>query len=141
MTKVSISGDFDRPACVLWAAIGDFCGIGQWLPGIQRVEAEDAGRRRRIILPDGGVVLEQEIERDEDAMSLTYIVITAPMPFKNYRSTIRIEPHDGGCTLWWTATFDPVGPEDKVARLVGALYRAGIKGLQSLIAGPAPQSA
>ena len=138
MTEVSISGDFDRPASVLWAAIGDFCGIGRWLPGIQRVEAEDAGRRRRIILPDGGVVLEQEIERDDDAMSLTYIVITAPMPFSNYRSTIRIEPHGEGCTLWWTATFDPIGPEDKVARLVGALYRAGIKGLQLLIERPAP---
>ena len=73
-------------------------------------------------------------------MSLNYIVITAPMPFSNYRSTIRIEPRGDGCTLWWTATFDPIGPEDKVARLVGALYRAGIKGLQSLVERPAPQS-
>jgi hypothetical protein len=133
MTDVSISGDFNRPATVLWAAIGDFCGIGRWLPGIQQVQAEDGGKRRRIILPDGGVVLEQEIERDEAAMSLTYTVITAPMPFSNYRSTMCIEPRGDGCSLRWSATFSPIGSEDKVARLVGSLYRAGIKGLQALV--------
>lgn len=135
MTDVSVSGDFDRPAAVLWAAISDFCGIGRWLPGIQRVEAEDGGKRRRIILPNGGVVLEQEVARDEATMSLTYTVIAAPMPFSNYRSTMCVDSRGDGCSVCWSATFTPIGPEDKVARLVGSLYKAGLKGLHSVVDG------
>lgn len=133
MTDVSVSDDFDRPAVVLWAAISDFCGIGRWLPGIQRVEAEDGGKRRRIMLPNGGVVLEQEVARDEATMSLTYSVIAAPMPFTNYRSTMRVESRGESCSVCWSATFTPTGPEDKVARLVGSLYKAGLKGLHSFV--------
>jgi hypothetical protein len=133
MTDVSVRVDFDRPAAVLWATIGDFCGIDRWLPGIQRVESEDEGKRRRIILPNGGVVLEQEVARDEASMSLTYTVIAAPMPFTNYRSTMCVESRGERCSVCWSATFTPIGPEDKVARLVGSLYNAGLKGLHSLV--------
>lgn len=138
MTEVTVTGDFDRPASILWAIIGDFCGIDRWLPGIERVETEEGGKRRRIILPDGGIVLEEEIARDEDAMSLTYIVISAPMPFNDYRSTMRVESRGEGCTLYWTASFNPNGPEEKVARLIDSLYRVGINGLKSM-AGLTPQ--
>ncbi len=134
MTDVSVSGNFDWPAAVLWATIGDFCGIDRWLPGIQRVEAEEAGKRRRIILPNGGVVLEQEVARDEANMLLTYTVIAAPMPFTNSRSTMCVESRGESCSVRWSATFTPIGPEDKVARLVGSLYNAGLKGLQLLAA-------
>ncbi len=129
MTDVAISAEFDRPATVVWAAVSDFCGVGRWLPGVVRVEAEDDGKRRRIILPDGGIVLEQEVARDESGMALSYTVIEAPMPFRDYRSTMLVQGAGDGCTVRWSATFTPVGPEDKVARLVGRLYEAGLQGL------------
>ncbi len=140
MTDVSTRVEFDRPAAAVWAAISDFCGIGRWLPGIARVEAEDGGKRRRIILPNGGVVVEQQVARDDAAMTLTYTVIEAPMPFADYRSTMRVqsmgERGERGerCSLRWSATFTPLDREDKVARLVGALYNAGLRGLQELVA-------
>lgn len=134
MTDVSISKDFDRPAAAVWPAISDFCGIGRWLPGIDRVEAEDGGKRRRIILPNGGVVLEQEVARDDAAMTLTYTVIEAPMPFADYRSTMCVQSMGERCSVRWSATFTPLQPEDKVARLVTALYNAGLRGLQELVA-------
>lgn len=134
MTDVSTSIDFDRPAAVVWAAISDFCGIGRWLPGIERVEAEDGGKRRRIILPNGGVVVEQEAARDEAAMTLTYTVIEAPMPFTDYRSTMRVQSTGERCSVCWSATFTPLDREEKVTRLVGALYNAGLRGLQELVA-------
>jgi len=136
MTDVSTSVDFDRPAAVVWAVISDFCGIDRWLPGIARVEAEDGGRRRRIILPDGGVVVEQQVARDDAAMTLTYTVIEAPMPFTDYRSTMRVQSMGERCSVRWSATFTPLDLEDKVARLVGALYNAGLRGLQELVAQP-----
>lgn len=134
MTDVSTSVDIDRPAAVVWAAISDFCGIDRWLPGIARVEAEDGGKRRRIILPNGGVVLEQELARDEGAMTLTYTVIEAPMPFKNYRSTLQVHSIGERSSVRWSATFTPLDLEDKVARLVGALYKSGLRGLQEFVA-------
>jgi enoyl-CoA hydratase/carnithine racemase len=97
------------------------------------VEAEDDGKRRRIVLPDGGVVLEQEIERDAGAMALTYGVIEAPLPFRNYRSTIQVAPAGDACAVRWSASFAPLGPEDKVARLVARLYEVGLDGLRRFL--------
>jgi hypothetical protein len=137
MTEVSISADFDQPAETVWAVVGDFCAVNRWLPGIERVEAEDGGLRRRIILPDGNTVLEQEVARDDAAMRLTYIVIESPMPFTDYRSTMAVERTGTGCTVRWSASLVPLAAEDKVVRLVGGLYRGGLKALGGFLATPA----
>lgn len=133
MTEVTVSADFTQPAPRLWQAIADFCRVDPWLPGIARVEEEDGGKRRRIILPDGGVVLEQEVARDEAAMSLTYTVIEAPMPFTDYRSTMSVRPTAEGCTVTWAASLTPTAPEDKVVRLVTKLYQGGLNGLAAYL--------
>ena len=59
------------------------------------------------------------------------------MPFKDYRSTMRVQSmgeRGERCSVRWSATFTPLDLEDKVARLVGALYNAGLRGLQELVA-------
>ena len=136
MTEVSITADFDQPAEAVWAVVRDFCNVDRWLPGIERVEAEDGGRRRRIVLPDGKVVIEQEVARDEAAMALTYVVLDSPMPFTDYRSTMAVERAGRGCTVRWSASLVPLVAEDRVARLVGGLYRGGLKALADFLAAP-----
>ena len=130
MLEVSVRTDFKAPAATVWAAVGDFCGIGKWLPGIQRVEAENQGKRRRVVLPDGKAVVEDEMFRDEVAMSLSYCVVEGPMPFTEYVATISVLSHASGCSVHWVGKFTPLGPEEKVARLVNGIYGSALAGLQ-----------
>ena len=133
MTDVTVSADFQQPAELVWAQIRDFCGVDRWLPGIERVESEDEGKLRRIVLPDGKIVLEREVARDEGAMTLSYTVIESPMPFTDYRSTMKVQPTATGCTVSWSASLVPLAAEDKVVRLVNGLYRGGLKGLEGYL--------
>ena len=130
MPEVSVRTEFKAPAATVWSAVGDFCGIGKWLPGIQRVEAENEGKRRRVVLPDGKAVVEDVISRDEAAMSLSYRVVEGPMPFTAYVSTISVQPEASGCSVRWVGKFTPVGPEEKVAHLVKSIYGSALMGLK-----------
>lgn len=133
MSEVTVDAEFKTPAAKVWMAVGDFCGIGNWLPGIQRVEAQNDGKRRRVVLPDGQAVVEDEISRDESAMSLSYRVVEGPMPFTDYVSTISVRPARNGCSVRWAGRFTPVGPEEKVARLVQGIYGSALKGLRGYL--------
>ncbi|OGA02184.1 MAG: hypothetical protein A3I00_06710 [Betaproteobacteria bacterium RIFCSPLOWO2_02_FULL_64_12] len=133
MPEVSVTTEFKAPAATVWAAVGDFCGIGKWLPGIQRVEAENEGKRRRVVLPDGKAVVEDEVSRDEAAMSLSYRVVEGPMPFTGYVSTISVRPEASGCSVHWVGKFTPIGPEEKVARLVKGIYGSAMAGLKNYL--------
>ena len=135
MLEVAVSAEFKSPATTVWAAVGDFCGIGKWLPGIQRVEAENGGKRRRVVLPDGQAVVEDEISRDEAGMSLSYRVVEGPMPFTDYVSTISVQSTANGSSVRWVGRFTPVGPEDKVARLVRGIYGSALKALHAHLGG------
>lgn len=133
MSEVTVSAEFKTPAATVWMAVGDFCGIGKWLPGIQRVEAENEGKRRRVVLPDGQAVVEEEISHDEAAMSLSYRVVEGPMPFTDYVSLISVRSTGSGCSVCWAGRFTPVGPEDKVARLVKGIYGSALQGLHAYL--------
>lgn len=134
MLEVTVNAEFKTPAAAVWAAVGDFCGIGKWLPGIQRVEAQNDGKRRRVVLPDGQAVVEDEISRDESAMSLSYRVVEGPMPFTDYVSTISVlSAGNDGCSVRWAGRFTPIGPEEKVARLVKGIYGSALEGLRGYL--------
>ena len=133
MSEVTVDTEFRTPAATVWMAVGDFCGIGKWLPGIQRVEAENEGKRRRVVLPDGQAVVEDEISRDEAGMSLSYRVVEGPMPFTDYVSTISDQSTGSGCSVRWAGRFTPIGPEDKVARLVKGIYGSALTALHGYL--------
>ena len=133
MLEVTVNAEFKTPAARVWMAVGDFCGIGKWLPGIQRVEAEHEGKRRRVVLPDGQAVVEDEIARDDAGMSLSYRVVEGPMPFTDYVSAISVHTTGSGCSVRWTGRFTPIGSEDKEARLVRGIYGSALKGLHGYL--------
>src|SRR3990172_9995606 len=133
MPEVSVKTEFKAPAATVWAAVGDFCGIGKWLPGIQRVEAENEGKRRRVVLPDGKAVVEDEVSRDEAAMSLSYRVVEGPMPFTGYVSTISVRPEASGCSVHWVGKVTPIGPEEKGARLGKGSDGSAMAGLKNYL--------
>ena len=63
--------DIDKSADEVWAVVGDFGGIGGWMPGIEscRVEGDD-----RILDTMGMTITERLVSKDDAGRALTYSI-------------------------------------------------------------------
>lgn len=68
-------------SATVWSAIGDFCDIDDWHPGIVScvLEARDGVVHRQLTLGDGAPVLEQLVA-SEPGVSYSYKIVEAPLP-------------------------------------------------------------
>ena len=136
MASVKVVADIGASADAVWGLFQDFGGITRFSRGIEScsVEGEGVGAVRTLTLA-GGVHLQERLESlDNSARSLSYAIIGEnPLPFDNYLSTVRIAEKGPGCTVEWSSTYEPTGPEEQVASLVESIYRGGIGGIKKLL--------
>ncbi|MGU3358933.1 SRPBCC family protein [Methylobacterium sp. M6A4_1b] len=124
--------DVAAPPAKVWATIGDFCGIGQWHPAIEKcVLSQDGGKTLRTLsLKGGGTIVESQTKRDDKAMSYTYAIVSGPLPVSDYSSTISVMPKGSGSTVNWTGSFKAKGAPDAVAiDAVSGIYDSGLKAI------------
>ncbi|ACK51468.1 conserved hypothetical protein [Methylocella silvestris BL2] len=129
---VSRSAEINVPAATVWSAIGDFCGIADWHPAIEKCEisTKDGAQFRTLTLKGGGTIFEQLQDRDDDDLNYRYIIIESPLPVEDYVSTIEVEPTESGSKVTWAGTFKAKGvDDDKAAEVIGGIYEAGLKGI------------
>ncbi len=131
MSKVIETGSFAVPAEKLWALVADFGGIPAIMDNIDEcvVEGEGVGATRSIPIGESHVVELLDV-LDPEKMTVTYSIVSGPMPFKNYSSTMVVNADgENACTLTWTGTFEAAGiPAEKAERIASGVYRAGITG-------------
>src|SRR5207249_6271176 len=109
----------------MWSKIGDFAGIASWASGIEKSEALEDGKVRRLTVGGGATIVERLI--DEGDRSYTYTIEEGPLPVANYRSTLAVAPNgDGKCVVNWEGTFDPVGDENQALTIIGMVYDGGL---------------
>jgi hypothetical protein len=127
MTTVHREATYTRGAQQMRERVGDFYGIGAWLPGVTVVPLPDEGRRR-IELPDGGVVL--EADRGGEAGDYRYAILDSPMPVVDYEGWLRVAPDGDGSRVLWTAEFTASGiaPEE-AGELIGGILDSGLAAL------------
>ena len=117
-------------ADAMWAKVGDFCGISQWHPAIEKCELSADGKQRTLSLKGGGTVVEKLVKMDAAHRSYTYAIINSPLPVSHYRSTLSVKPHGKGSTVSWTGKFDAKGASDADAKkTMDGVYDAGVKAL------------
>ena len=107
----------------VWATVGDFCGIGQWHPAVEKcVESEKDGVaiRTLTLAGGGGTLVEALVSRDDAKKTYTYKIIDGPLPVANYQSTITVKADDDGdeTEIAWTGSFDAKGASDAEAEKV-----------------------
>lgn len=129
MAKVEKSKVFELPAAEMWQRIGDFHRLQTWLPGIEKEERIEDGRKRRLTLGGGMHMVEQLL--DEADHQYTYSIDEGPLPITNYVATLRVRPAgDNACVVEWESEFEPVGiPEEQAVAIVEAIYDSGLNGL------------
>jgi hypothetical protein len=112
----------------LWKKIGDFCGIAEWHPAIEKCVLSADGEQRTLSLKGGGTVVEALESWDDANRSYTYTILSGPLPVANYHSTISVADDPKGSALKWMGTYDAKGASDADAKkTMDGVYEAGAK--------------
>jgi len=114
------------PPDAVWAKVGDFAGVQEFLPGIEtfRLEGDD-----RIIGMFGMEIRERLLSRDDATMSLSYSVIGG-VPVESHRATMTVEADGEQSKVTWAYDVTP----DEMAPIFGDTYKAGLAAIQQAFA-------
>ena len=96
MGKARAEIDIDRPADAVWAVVGDFGGIGGWMPGIESCHVDGDDRFLKMM---GMEIIERLERRDEDERVIVYGIVGG-VPVGNHSATITVRPGDGSHVTW-----------------------------------------
>ena len=114
----------------LWKKIGDFCGIANWHPAIEKCVLSADRKQRTLSIKGGGTVVEALENFDDANHTYTYTIISGPLPVANYHSTISVSADPKGSSLKWVGKYDAKGASDADAKkVIDGIYEAGEKAL------------
>ncbi len=114
----------------LWKKIGDFCGIANWHPAVEKCVLSADGKQRTLSLKGGGTIVETLETLDDANRAYTYTIISSPLPVANYHSTISVSVDPKGSSLKWVGQYDAKGASDADAKkVIDGIYEAGEKAL------------
>lgn len=119
-----------------WAAIGNFCGIGDWHPAVENCDAsvKDGRTVRTLSLKGGGTLIEAELSRNEAGRSYTYTILEGSLPVSDYASTIAVTPNGDGSRVTWLGSFEAKGAnEAKAQETIAGIYQSGLDALAAKV--------
>lgn len=136
MAQAEASKTISAPADAVWNTIRAFSGLERYFTIFtsSTTDGSGVGATRTLNLPDGGQFHERLESLDDETRTLTYVVLTSPLPIENYVGTVTVEDAgDGKSRVSWSARFD-VSPDHEAAMVetLGAAYASGIDGLAAL---------
>lgn len=128
--RASASLDLPVPADEVWALIGGFDSLPDWLPYIPKSEVNDGGRVRRLANPSGEEIVERLEAFDSSARSYSYSILSAPFPVSGYRATLQVLDLGTGCRVEWSGRFTPQGVTgSEASHLFQGIFEDGLKAL------------
>jgi Polyketide cyclase / dehydrase and lipid transport len=114
----------------VWQTIGDFCGIANWHPAIEKcVMGQQNGMpTRTLTLKGGGTILELQTGRNDSGMSYSYTILQSPLPVSDYHSTISVTKKGSGSEITWKGNFKAAnGASDADAtKAIQGIYDSGV---------------
>ena len=128
--SVSVEGS---PSAV-WALIGPFCAIRDWLPPVGTCSEDGATPPTRTLVTKDGkaTFVERQIARDDGEHFYTYAFVSSPLPVTHYTSTIRVTSlGNGRSSVTWLGTYTPDPGKEQAAReALDGIYAAGLDSIQ-----------
>lgn len=119
--------DIAAPADAVWSVIGDFGGIGDWMPGIEwcRVEGEN-----RILGMMGMEITERLVAKDDAARALTYSIVDGA-PVESHQGVVTVHAAGEASHVTWDVEAMP----DEMAELMATLYQQALEALKAHVEG------
>ncbi|GIH22822.1 MxaD family protein [Acrocarpospora phusangensis] len=134
MASTTTSADLAASPDRVWALIGGFDSLPDWLPAITGSELLEGGRVRRVTTKDGGVIVERLQHFDEQARTYSYSAPEPPLPVQDYRATIAVHEVPGEperSQVEWSASFTPAGvAEEEAIAIVNRVLSGGLDALR-----------
>jgi mxaD protein len=129
--------ELNASADQVWQVLRDFNGLPAFIAAIKKstMEGEGIGALRTLTLEGGGPPIVERLETfDEQAKTLSYSIVTSPLPLSNYLSTVEaIDRGPSQCEVKWYSTFEPRGAsEAEAVKVVEGVYSAAFEGLHKL---------
>lgn len=116
MTTVIGSRTYPTSASDLWQLMGDFYGIDTWMVGVESVSRLGANIRQ-VKLHGGAGALIEELLEERTGFQRYRFIDSGPVPVADYVAEISVTDGAAGeSRMEWTATFEPVGVPQDVAR-------------------------
>ena len=135
---LSHSVDVNGTPSAVWAAIGPFCAIRDWLPPVGAcIEDGKSPPTRTLVTKDGkAAFVETQTARSDAEFSYSYAFISSPLPVTNYTSTIKVTAKgDGFSTVTWTGSYTPDHGKEKAAgEALTGVYDAGLAEIKARLA-------
>jgi carbon monoxide dehydrogenase subunit G len=123
MAEGKVEVEIARSADDVWALIGDFGGLGDWMPGIDACEVEGDVRKLQTM---GMEIHEQMTERDDAARRISYTIVQSPMPLEHHLATLTVTPDGDASRLEWAYEVRP----DEMAAAFGPVYEGSAQAVK-----------
>jgi carbon monoxide dehydrogenase subunit G len=120
--------DIARKADDVWAVVGDFGGIGGWMPGI---EACTVDGDVRTIEMSGMKVGERLVNCDDAGRVLVYSIVSGPAPVDHHEATISVTPAGDESHVTWAVDVEP----EAMLALFTQIYQQSLDALKTHIEG------
>ena len=127
MASAQAAIDIKRSPDEVWATIGDFGGIADWMPGIEscRVEGEN-----RILAMTGMEITERLVSNSDDAHTQTYCIVSG-VPVESHQATITVTADGDGSRVTWDVEAEP----DEMAGVMQGIYQQTLDVLKTKLDG------
>jgi len=122
-SAIDINGSPDA----VWALVGDFGGLADWMPGVESCRLEGDNR---ILDTMGMTITEQLVGKDEVARAITYAVVDG-VPVESHRATVTVTPSGDGSHVTWVVDASP----DEMADLMQSVYQQSLEALKATVEG------
>ncbi len=135
MTKVTMTTQLPVSADKLWELIGQFNGLPNWHPAIEKSELEEDGKVRRLTLVGGGSIVERLERVDDNEHLYRYSILESPLPVADYVAEIRVHQNEEGTgsTIEWSSEFKPKDVSvQKATEVIQGIYQTGFDNLKKL---------
>jgi len=127
MASAQAAIDIKRSPDEVWATIGDFGGIADWMPGIEscRVEGEN-----RILAMTGMEITERLVSNSDDARTQTYRIVSG-VPVESHQATITVTADGAGSRVTWDVEAQP----DEMTGVMQGIYQQTLDALKAKLEG------
>ncbi|MBB3066932.1 MULTISPECIES: SRPBCC family protein [Limibacillus] len=136
MASVNLKQPLLVPADIVWGLIGQFNGVPDWHPAVEKceIETKDGETIRHLALAGGGSIVERQTTHDGGARSYSYEILSpGPLPIANYKATITVHSKGSGCEVEWSSDFEAKGAaEGDAVAAVRGVYEAGFANLRKM---------
>jgi len=123
-----------EPSAV-WALIGPFCAIRDWLPPVGTCTEDGATPPTRTLVTKDGkaTFVERQIARRDDKYFYSYTFVSSPLPVLDYTSTIRVVSlGHGQSRVTWRGRYQPALGKEGVAKgALEGIYAAGLDSIRT----------